>query len=64
MADEHISNTDLLAELERLRRENLELRAINARYNMVDEQFIQLSEILAAGDHDFDSLRNLLPVGV
>jgi PAS domain S-box-containing protein len=55
---------NLITELHWLRQRNQELEASNRRYRYVDEQFRQLGEKIVWGEHKFDNLLNLIPVGV
>lgn len=64
MFDEQRSKDDIINQLIRLRQENLELKDRISRYGNVDEQLRLLGERLAWGEHQFDTLLNLIPVGV
>ena len=64
MIDEQRTKEDLISELVRVRQRNRDLESSINPYGQVDEQLKQLIEKITVGDQRFDSLLNLLPIGV
>lgn len=65
MIDEHHDKDDLIiSELVRLRQRNQELESSLSRYLHVDALYKQVTDKVSAGDYQFDTFVNLLPIGV
>lgn len=64
MFEHYSTRDDLLRELISLKQTIKELQDINSRYQQVDNQFQALNDNLAAGISQFNTLWNLIPIGI
>jgi len=61
---ENTTREELLADLEKMRLENQELKGTLCRYRYVDFKFMQVDQQLVSNHHYLNTLLSLLPIGV